>query len=84
MISSRKDDARLHFLLSLMDAPQVDASHSDAAGPRPAAAVPEANPEKPEQERADEIVSPGISGVARYASQEFPVVFAAALRSRTM
>ncbi|MGA2073544.1 MAG: hypothetical protein ABSH52_08555 [Terriglobia bacterium] len=84
MISSRKDDARLQFLLSLMDAPQADASHSDAAGPPSAAVVPEANPAKPGQERADEFVSRGISGVGRYASQELPVVFAAALRSRTM
>jgi len=84
MISSRKNDARLHFLLSLMDAPQAGASHSDSAGPRPAAAAPEAPGAKPVQERADEFVSRGISGVARYASQELPVVFAAALRSRTM
>jgi hypothetical protein len=84
MISSRKDDARMHFLLSLLDAPQIDTSHSDGAGLRPAAGVPEGNTEKPEQERADEIASRGISGVARYASQELPVVFAAALRSRTL
>ena len=84
MISSRTKDARLHFLLSFMDAPQAEASHSDAAGAPPAAVVPETNPTKPVQERADEFVSRGISGVGRYASQELPVVFAAALRSRTM
>jgi len=84
MISSRKDDARLHFLFSLMDAPQAGASHSDAAEPPPAAVVPETNPAKPVRERADEFVSRGFSGVARYAFQEMPVVFAAALRSRAM
>jgi hypothetical protein len=84
MMSNREDDARLHFLLGIMGAPQAEASHSDAAGPPPAAVVPETNPAKPVQERADEFVSRGISGVARYASQELPVVFAAALRSRTM
>jgi len=84
MISSRKDDARLHFLFSLMDAPQAGASHSDAAEPPPAAVVPETNPAKPVRERADELVSRGFSGVARYAFQEMPVVFAAALRSRAM
>jgi hypothetical protein len=84
MISSRKDDARLQFLLGLIDAPQAEASLSDAAGPPPAAVVPETNPEKPVQERAEEFVPRGISGVARYAFQELPVVFAAALRSRTL
>jgi len=84
MISSRKDDARLHFLLSLMDAPQAEASDSDAAGPPPTAVVPETNPASPMQERSEEFVSRGISGVARYAFQELPVVLAAALRSRTL
>ncbi len=84
MISSRNDDARLHFLVSLMDAPQADASHSGVAGPPSAAVVPETNSAKPGQERADKFASRGISGVARYASQELPVVFAAALRSRAM
>ena len=84
MISSRKDDARLQFLLGLIDAPQAEASLSDAAGPPPAAVVSETNPAKPVQERSEEFVSRGISGVARYAFQELPVVLAAALRSRTM
>jgi hypothetical protein len=35
-------------------------------------------------ERADEFAPRGIGGVARYVSQELPVVFAAALRSRIM
>ena len=30
MISSSTDDARLQFLLSLMDVPQADAGHPDA------------------------------------------------------
>ena len=84
MISSRNEDARLQFLLSLMDASQAGAGWSGPGAQRTAAIVPETNPAKPVQERADEFVSGGISGVARYASQELPVVFAAALRSRTM
>jgi hypothetical protein len=84
MISSRKDDARLQFLLSLTDQPHVEPGCPDPAIPRPAASVPESIPAKPAQERADEFAPRGISGVARYVSQELPVVFAAALRSRIM
>jgi hypothetical protein len=84
MISSRKDDARLQFLFDLIDVPSPDGGHSDPEGQRTAAIVPGKGAAKPLQEGADECVSRGISSVARYAFQELPVVFAAALRSRAM
>lgn len=83
-MSSGKADARLQFLFDLIDAPSAHGSRSDSEAHRPAAIAPEANAAKPFAERTDEFVSRGISGVARYAVQELPVVFAAALRSRAM
>jgi hypothetical protein len=84
MVSSRKVDARLEFLLSLMDAPQADPGRSDPVAQRPAAIVPETNEAKPSPGRADEFASLGRSSVARSVLQELPVVFAAALRGRAM
>jgi hypothetical protein len=84
MISSRRDDARLQFLLSLTDPPHVARGCPDPAIPRPAASVPETNAAEPWRDNADEFMSRSYSGIARFVSQELPVVFAAALRSRAM
>ena len=84
MISSRKEDARLQFLLDLTDPPQVDRGRHDPANPRPAFLAPERNAVDPLPAKADEYMTGGNSGVVRLVSQELPVVFAAALRGRAM
>jgi len=84
MFSSGKDDARLKFLLDLMDVPQADVGASGPATPRPAASMPGANAAKPLQGREDEFAPHGSRSVAGFVSQELPVVFAAALRGRAM
>jgi hypothetical protein len=84
MISRRREDARLQFLLSLTDPPHADSGRPDPAIPRPAASMPETNAAQPLQGREGEFVSDGNRSVAQYVSQELPVVFAAALRSRAM
>jgi len=84
MIVSRRDAARLPFLLSLMNAPTATA---DRPGPdvfRTAATILETrttNGARPEADGA----GPGAEGPRTLAVwQELPVVFAAALRSRAM
>lgn len=82
MILSRKEDARLEFLLNLMGPPAADASRADPAVQRPAPTVPETK--KAWRGIAEELESCDNRGAARSVWQELPVVFAAALRGRAM
>lgn len=84
MMSSRKQDARLQFLLSLMEATPASDGGPDPAVPRPAANVPKTGTTIAMPPAPDDGVSRGNNHDARSVWQELPVVFAAALRSRAM
>jgi len=84
MIASRKDDARLQFLLSLTDPPHADLGHPDPAIPRPAASMLGTRTTKGVEPEADDVGAHAESPRTFAAWQELPVVLAAALRSRAL
>jgi len=84
MISSRREDARLQFLLSLMEPPPVSVDRPSPAHLQPAANLPETRTEKDAQPGTDDAGPPVESLRTQSVWQELPVVFAAALRGRAM
>jgi len=84
MISSRREDGRLRFLLSLMETPPDSSDRPSRTAQRPPAKLPESRPTNSLQAPTDEVVSRSDSRIAQSLWQEMPVVFAAALRGRAM
>lgn len=84
MMSSRKQDARLQFLLSLMEAPPASDGRPDPVVPRPAANGSETGTSKVGSPASGDTASRRDIRDARSVWQELPVVFAAALRGRAM
>ena len=84
MILSRRDDARLQFLLGLMDAPTATADGPDPDVFRTAATIPETRTTNGAKPEADDVGLRAEGPRTLAVWQELPVVLAAALRSRAM
>jgi hypothetical protein len=84
MISSRKDDARLQFLLGLMGGPTATADRPDPDVLRTAATMPETRTRNGVEPEADDVGPHAKSRRTLSVWQELPVVLAAALRGRAM
>jgi hypothetical protein len=84
MILDRREDARLQFLLSLMEPPPASAGDPDHAVLRPAANLPERSTMEVLHPAAEDVVSHGDSRDVPSVWQGLPLLFAAALRGRCM